>query len=68
MRFRLKFRCDLSQGNNGIVQAQFTKASGPPSQDQVVLFNVLREHGLAECDKEYWISIEPAYPHRHKGK
>ena len=66
MQFRLKFRCDRVRGNNGIVEVFLTKVSDPPSQDEQALLNVLKERFDWERGKHYWISVEPAFPHKQK--
>lgn len=66
MRFRFKARCDQVRINNGIVQALFTHSHGlaaAASQDEPVLVNVRKERGLPELGRDYWVSVEPAFPH-----
>jgi hypothetical protein len=63
MKLRLGFRYDRVQGNNGIVQVFLTHVSGPKSQDQTVIFNILKEHGEWQDGKYYLIEAQEYFPH-----
>jgi hypothetical protein len=61
MHPRVKFKCERVRQNNGIVEVFFTKDGG--IQDEHVLINTIAEPERYERGKEYWITIEPAFPH-----
>lgn len=66
MQTRFKALCKRVCANNGIVEALFTRQADFPdqaSQEETVLVNVLKGHGQYEENREYWILIQPAFPH-----
>lgn len=66
MQTRFKARCERVRKNNGIVEALFKRHadfSDQKSQEETVLVNVMIERGQYEENKDYWILIQPAFPH-----
>lgn len=64
MHTKIKAICQRVRRNNGIIEAFFTRhQSEALSHEEHVLMNVLSDRGEPETGKEYWITVEPAFPH-----
>jgi hypothetical protein len=62
MYARKKFLCERIRKNNGIVEIFFAKRDG--AQEEIVIVNLLTSpDDRYDEDKEYWITIDPAFPH-----
>jgi hypothetical protein len=67
MKFHEKMTCKRVRRNNGILEAFFTRhPSNALSQEEHVLVNVLSDRGEPQTERDYWITIEPAFPHSSK--
>lgn len=65
MQIRIKVRCQWAVRNNGIIKALLTRpqTESAGSQEEHVLLNVLASRGTLEEGREYWVTIDPAFPH-----
>lgn len=58
---RFRARCVWMMHNNGITKAMFEPREN--QQPEHVWVNLENRRGLYEEGKDYWITIEPAFPH-----
>lgn len=63
MSTRFKARCMRVRVNNGIVEVLLTKRSDGRTEEQHVLMNVVAGDEPYEEGLEYWIDVQPAFPH-----
>jgi hypothetical protein len=69
MRFKERMTCKRVRRNNGIWEAFFIRhQSSELSHEEHVLVNLLSDRGEPETEQEYWITIEPAFPHLRNTK
>jgi hypothetical protein len=62
MHPRSKFRCERIRQKNGVVEVFFSKRDGA-GQDEHVLINIVAKPDKFEEGRDYWITIELAFPH-----
>ena len=66
MQVKIKAKCERVRRNNGIIEVFLTKRmdlSAGKSQEEHALFNLVRDPKDFEEGREYWITIDPAFPH-----
>jgi hypothetical protein len=62
-----KATCQRVRRNNGVIDALFSSPEDPAdphSQEWHVLINVVTHVSAYEQGRDYWITIEPAFPHK----
>ena len=63
MQIKFKGLCQRIRRNNGITEALFTSSPQSEFQEEHALVNVRADRGDISEGREYWITVEPAFPH-----
>lgn len=66
MPVKIKAVCERIRRNNGIVEVFFTRRqdfADALSQEEHVLINLLCNPDEFKQGSEYWVTIDPAFPH-----